>query len=43
MLHDVFAKTLCDQRRWLCWWLLGLAAVTPVFVLPTGRSWTGGG
>jgi ABC-2 type transport system permease protein len=30
----VFAKTLCDQRRWLCWWLLGLAAVTPVFVLP---------
>jgi len=40
MLHNVFAKTLRDQRRAVVWWALGLVALTLVTILyyPTIRE-----
>lgn len=34
MLHNVFTKTLRDQRRALLWWAIGLLAVIAIYVLP---------
>jgi ABC-2 type transport system permease protein len=34
MLHNVFTKTLRDQRRALLWWAVGLLAVIATYVLP---------
>jgi len=33
-MHNVFTKTLGDQRRALLWWAVGLLAVIAVYVLP---------